>query len=342
MITRRTALRGAGALALGTLATPAIIRSANAQTVALRMQGFLAASQTPQKAFEKLAADLKAESGGRLAITVLPVGGAVAATETLNAISSGVLDGHYSAPSYFAGRDPAFSVLGDTGAAYDSTAQRDKWFTDGGGLALARDVYAKYGLHYVAPVYWPAEHIPARKALNGVDDLKGLKIRVPPGLVSDIISRAGASVVNLPAAEVPNAIESGVIDATDWASPALNMQVGLYRVAKFSISAGHSMPTTEISFNKRKWDGIPAELRQMIERAVAKMSADMRKQLEDEDVKALADAKAMGVTVVDWSAAERSKLRQSTTQVFDELAAKGEMAKKIVDSHRAFMKTVGL
>lgn len=342
MITRRTALKSAAAASLGALSAPFIIAEATAQTVTLRMQGFLASSQSPQKAFEKLANDLRSESGGKLNITVLPVGGAVAATETLNAISSGVLDGHYSAPSYFAGRDPAFAVLGDTGAAYDSADQRDKWFTAGNGTTLARELYAKYGAHYVAPVYWAAEQIPARKALNGVDDFKGLKIRVPPGLVSDMLSRAGASVVNLPAAEVANALESGVIDATDWASPALNMQVGLYRVAKFSISAGHSMPTTEISFNKRKWDSMPAELRQMIERGVAKMSGDLRKELEEEDSRALAEAKGMGVTVVDWSKAERAKLRQSTTTVFDELAAKGELARKIVESHRQYMKTVGL
>jgi TRAP-type mannitol/chloroaromatic compound transport system substrate-binding protein len=341
MITRRTALKSAAAASLGALSAPFIIAEATAQTVTLRMQGFLASSQSPQKAFEKLANDLRSESGGKLNITVLPVGGAVAATETLNAISSGVLDGHYSAPSYFAGRDPAFSVLGDTGGAYDNTTQRDKWF-EAGGLALARELYAKYGAHYVGPVYWAAEHIPSRKPLNGVDDFKGLKIRVPPGLVSDIISRAGASVVNLPAAEVSNALESGVIDATDWASPALNMQVGLYRVAKFSISAGHSMPTTEVSFNKRKWDAMPAELRQMIERGVAKMSIDLRKELDDEDAKALTEAKGMGVTVIDWPKAERARLRQSTTQVFDELAGKGDLAKKIVESHRQYMKSVGL
>ncbi len=338
---RRSFLQaGASALAVSTIGAPFVLRAQS--PITLRMQGFLASSATPHKAFEAFANDLKTASSGRVAITVLPAGGAVAATETLNAISNGILDGHYSAPSFFASRDPGFTLLGDTAAAYDTVDQRDRWFREGGGIALARELYDKYGLHYVDQVFWPSEHIPSRRAIRGVDDLKGIKIRVPPGMIAEVIGRTGASVVNLPGSEVFNALQSGVIDATDWASPGQNQEIGLYKAAKFSVNASHSMPSTEVSFSKKRWDSLPAEVKTLIENGIKKMNADLQPQLRDIDNKALAQMATDGVQVITWDKAEVGKLRAITAKVQSELGEKNPIAKKIFDSHQAFMKRLGI
>lgn len=339
MIDRRKFV-GAGGAAAVTLCAPAVLRAQ--APINLRMQGFLAAASPTHRAFEKFAADLNAASKGRVNLSVLPVGGAVAPTETINAVANGILDGHYSSPSFFASRDPAFTLLGDTGAAYDQVDQRDRWFREGGGIEVARAVYDKYNLHYVDQIYWPSEHIPSRRALNGVADLKGLKIRVPPGMISEVISRAGASVVNLPGAEVFNALQSGVIDATDWASPGQNLEVGLYRAAKFSINASHSMPTTEMSFSKRRWAEVPAEVKTLIQDGIKKMSAGLKEQIKADDEGALKKMAADGVTIIAWPKDEVAKLRAITARVQMELGARNANARSVIDSHRAFMSKLGL
>jgi TRAP-type mannitol/chloroaromatic compound transport system substrate-binding protein len=335
---KRRQILQAGTASLA-LAAPFVLRAQ--APVSLRMQGFLAAGATPQKLFAAFAEDLKSKSNGRINITVLPAGGAVAATETLNAIGNGVLDGHYSAPSFFAARDPAFTLLGDTGAAYRSVDEREAWLRKEGGIALAREVYDKYGLHYVDAVYWPSEHIPARKALNGFNDLRGLKIRVPPGMIAEAMGRAGAAVVNLPGGEVFNALSSGVIDATDWASPSQNHGVGLYKAAKFSVNASHSMPTTEVSISKKKWAELPAEAKKLIEDGVKKLDADLRAAMKSEDAAALEKMKGEGVTVIDWPKAEVDKLRSVTARVQMELGGRNEQARKMLDSLRAHMGKLG-
>lgn len=340
-LTRRTVLHRAGAAAAATAAAgvPSWVR---AQSTTLKIQGFLPATNSPQQALAKLADELKTTSGGRLQLQVLPGGGAVAVTEALDAVKSGILDGNYTAPSYFAAKDPAFTLLGDTGASFNDVGQRDRWWAEGGGTAVARELYARHGLHFVGPVFWASEHIPSRKVLNGVDDLKGLKIRVPPGLIADILGRAGAAVVNVPGGEVFNSLQSGVIDATDWASPALNTQAGLYRAARFSINASHSMPTTDVTVSQRKWEALPAELRTMFEQAVAKMSSELQATLKSEDGKALVSMKEQGVTVVVWSPAEVGRLRTFTQTVQGELAGRNEQARKVYDSLAAFQKKVGV
>lgn len=340
MTTRRRFLQGlAGASTV--LAAPYAVTSANAQAITMRMQGFLPAASPTHRAFEKLAADLDTKSGGRLKISVLPAGGAVAPGETINAIQAGILHGHYSASSFFAARDAAFTVFGDTGASYDTVETRDRWWREGGGEALGKELYASVGLEYVANVFWPSEHIPARRALNGVDDLRNLKIRVPPGMISEVFGRAGAAVVNLPAGEVFNALQSGAIDATDWASPGQNLEVGLYRAARYSVDAAHSMPTTEVGFSQRVWNTIPAELRVLIEQEVRAMSGALKTQIQADDAAAIQRMRADGVSIIQWSRPEIAKLRALTSQIQDGLAGRSPLAKKIIDSHRAFQARVG-
>lgn len=337
MFTRRGFV-ATGAAAL--LAAPAISSPARAQNVSLRMQGFLAAASPTHRAFENWAANLRTKSGGRLNIQALPVGGAVAPGETINAIAAGILDGHYSSSSFFAARDPSFTVFGDTGASYDTVEQRDRWFTEGGGEDLGRELYAASGLVYVANVFWPSEHIPAIKPLRGVADLRGVKIRVPPGFIAEYFGKAGAAVVNLPGGEVFNALQSGVIDATDWASPGQNYEVGLYKAAKFSIDASHSMPGTEIAFGKAKWDALPADLKALILAETRAMSAQLKVQIKADDDAALVKMRAEGVEIITWGKDELAKLRAFTSDVQDTLGARNPLAKKIIDSHRAFQKKI--
>jgi TRAP-type mannitol/chloroaromatic compound transport system substrate-binding protein len=341
MTTRRQFLTAGSAAAAGMIAAPYAITPSRAQAVTLKMQGFLAAASPTHRAFEAWANTIKEKSGGRVTIQALPVGGAVAPGETINAVQAGILDGHYSSSSFFAARDPAFTVFGDTGASYDTVEARDRWWREGGGEDLGRELYASANMTYVANVFWPSEHIPARKALRGVADLKGLKIRVPPGFVAEYFGKAGAAVVNLPGGEVFNALQSGVIDAADWASPGQNHEVGLYKAGKFSINAAHSMPATEIAFNTAKWNALPAELRAMITAEIRAMSAALKTRIKADDDAALVRMKAEGVEIVDWSKEEIGKLRAFTTEVQDALAGRGPMAKKIIDSHRAFQKKVG-
>jgi TRAP-type mannitol/chloroaromatic compound transport system substrate-binding protein len=341
MTTRRSLLKGVAAVTAGAVAAPFAITPSRAQAITLRMQGFLAAASPTHRAFEKWAADLREKSGGRLQISALPVGSTVAPGETINAVTAGILDGHYSASSFFAARDPGFTVFGDTGASYNTVEARDRWWREGGGEELGRELYASANMHYVANVFWPSEHIPAKKALRTVDDLKGLKIRVPPGFVAQYFGKAGAAVVNLPGGEVFNALQSGVIDAADWASPGQNYEVGLYRTAKFSINAAHSMPATEIAFSRTRWQAIPAELQQLILTETRAMSEALKVQIKADDDAALAKMRAEGVEIVDWASAELAKLRAFTSEVQDELAARGPMAKKIIDSHRAFQRRLG-
>ena len=122
------------------VAAPAIHDPARAQGARWRMQTFLAASTPVTQNFEKLAVASKEKSGGAIDIAVLPLNAAVAAGETIAefrpASSTGTTPRRRTSLSR-----PGFSVLGDTLSACPDPVMRDRWFTEGGGLALARQLY---------------------------------------------------------------------------------------------------------------------------------------------------------------------------------------------------------
>lgn len=311
---------------------------ATAQTAKLRMQTFLGPGTAVTVGFEQFAADLKNQTGGAVEVTTLPLGAVVPANDTLEAVRNGVLDGQYSSPPYFAGKDPGFAVLGDTLSAYPDPAVRDRWFTEGGGLVLARELYAQYGLFYVGPVYWPPEWIPMRRPIHRLDDFKGTKLRMPEGLAGDLMKRVGASIVTLPFPEVANALQTGVLDGADLASMSINIGTGIHATAKYAVFARHSMPTTEVSVSMTRWKSISSDNQKKFVDAVAEFSEKQRKVFTDAEKEAIEKAKQMGITMTELPPEDQARFRALTVQVWDEWSKKNAITAKIVDSHRAFLK----
>lgn len=317
--------------------------SGPAAAESFKMQTFLGAGASTTKAFEAMAASLNEATGGEVAIEVLPGKAVVGAAETLEAVENGLLDGQYTAPTYFAGKDPAMGVLGDTLAAYPDSATRDGWFTEGGGLELARELYAGYGLHLVCAVYWPPEQIPSTVAINGVAELEGLKMRAPGGLASDLLSRSGASLVTMGVGESVTAMETGALDATDLANIGLNVALGMHNKAKYSVLARHSMAVTEMSVSMSKWDALSDENKTKFEAACNDMSAELQATLTEEDAAAAAKAETeLGVTMIEFGPEDAAKFRATTLEVWSDWGAKSPMAQKIVDSHKAYLAQLGL
>ena len=164
------------------------------------MQTLWQAGNINQQAFERFAENVKAASGGRLEIEVLPVGAIVSANEAADAVRDGLLDGQHSNEGYLAGKEPAFSLLVDMNMAYESPEQHIMWFKFGGGEELARELLGKWNQHYMGPVSWGAESIPSKKPLRSPADFKGIKMRAPEGMGAAIWRQVGVGVSTLPGA----------------------------------------------------------------------------------------------------------------------------------------------
>jgi TRAP-type mannitol/chloroaromatic compound transport system substrate-binding protein len=262
-------------------------------------------------------------------------------SEILDAIGANILQGSNGGTGYYVGKDPAFALLADFNAGYESPEQLTAWFYEGGGNELARELYAQYGAYFIGPALWGAESIPSKKPLRSVEDFQGLKMRAPEGMGAAIWRKLGVGVSTLPGTEVYTALERGNIEATDWGTLGMNDELGYGDIAPYAIYPGiHSMPANDIAINLEIWNGLPDDLKQVLQEAAIEFNEDsIRSNRElDESFAAKRDPE----TLLEWGPEERRELREVAREVWEEWSEQSEMAKRIYESHIAFMEKNGL
>lgn len=337
-------LRKIGTLALAALAGTAIATAAFAQDFSFKFQSSDPAGNPNFVLQQGWAESVKEKTGGRIAIELLPVESIVAHNETQDAIAAGILDGHVTDTSYFSGKDPAFGLIANPVGAWSAPEEMFDFMANGGGKELMNELLEPYGLHFIGATTPGLEAFVSKVPLNGVDDLKGLKVRAPEGLVQQVFAAAGAAPVNLPGSEVFTSLDKGVIDAADYTVFSTNQAQGLHDVAPHPVYPGfHSMPLVEISLNKAKWDALPDDLKTALEESVAEFALSQVAALAASDLKAVEEAKASGkITVTDWPAEERAKFRTIATGEWAKVAERSDNARKVYDTLTGYLKEKGL
>lgn len=337
-------LKSISKLAFAGLIGAAMSGSVSAQEMTLKFQSSDPAGNPNFILQQGWAESVSAKTGGKVAIELLPVESIVAHNETQDAIAAGILDGHITDTSYFAGKDPAFGLIANPVGAWSSPDEMFAFMNDGGGKELMNELVEPYGLHFIGATTPGLEAFVSKKPLNGVDDLKGLKMRAPEGLVQQVFAAAGAAPVNLPGSEVFTSLDKGVIDAADYSVFSTNQAQGMHDVAPYPVYPGfHSMPLVEISMNKGKWDGLSDDVKAALEESVREFSLSQVAALAARDLEAVAAAKAGGIiTVSDWPAEERAKFRTIATGEWAKVAARSDNAQKVYDVLTTYLKENGL
>ncbi len=314
-----------------------------AQEFHWKMQSLWQAGTINQRVFEAFCENVEAITGGRLAIDPLPVGSVVAYNETLDAVSVGILDAQHGGSGYFAGKDPAFAILGDLNGGYEDARQLHMWLDYGGGIELARELFARYGLYYVGGVSWGVESIPSRTPIRTLDDFRGVKLRAPEGMSQIIFQRIGAAPVNIPGAEVYTALERGVVEAADWGTLGMNDDLGYHNIAPYPLYPGfHSAPMADVAVNMERWNDLPDDVKALVEMAVRDFNREMVERIGLQDAAVAATAAENGVELIDWNREERQRFRDVAVSVWAEYAAGSPMAQRIYESHVAFLRRLGL
>jgi TRAP-type mannitol/chloroaromatic compound transport system substrate-binding protein len=313
-----------------------------AKTIKWKAQAFWSAAELPYKTFVEFCEKVKVLTNGRLEIKPYSGGAIVPVFETLDALESGVIQAAHTAPAYWAGKEPGFAAICDLNGAWSHPWQVDAWFHYKGGMKLLEELYKPFGAYPVGIMLWGMESMPSKKPIAKVEDLKGIKIRTPPGMGSMLFQKLGASVVVMPGGEVYSALDKGVIEATDWGTPSINQRMGFFQVAKyFNYPGFHSMPVGDFVVSLEAWNQLPGDIKQILKTAAREWSWDTIERVAVADVTAVKEMKAKGITPVEWSEEELAKIRAVAVNVWDEYAKKSPMAKKVIDSKKAWLKELG-
>ena len=329
-------------LVVGTAVLALSTTAAMSDTYNWTLQSFWGGGSAPQGVIEDFAERMHTASGGDITINVMPNGAIVPYNQTLQAVGTGILQMHKSTPCYYSGLDPAFGLLCEMNAAYDNPYQFMTWYYQGGGLELAREIYAEYGLYFIGVVPWGVESLPTRTPITTVAEFEGVRVRMPEGPSSDLFAAIGAVPVTVHGSEVYTSLETGVIEATDWSTLSINDAAGLHDVAPYAIYPGiHSIPMGDLSMNLDLWNSLDAETQTLLEMGVRTLALDMLQSFEAADAEVVAHAEEHGVTLIDWSAEERANFRAAAEEIWTATAARSEFAGRVYESQMNWLRSIG-
>lgn len=289
---------------------------------------------------DNLAERIEKASNGRLKIRVYAGGELVPALEVLDAVSRGTVQMGHDSAYYHRGKVPAAQYF--TTIPFGQTVHEiNAWLYYGGGLELWRELYEPFNV-----IPFPAGNTGVQmagwfnKEINSVDDLKGLKMRIP-GVGGEVMQRAGATQVTVPASEIFTSLQTGAIDAAEWVGPYNDLSLGLHKAARYYYYPGwHEMgPMLQCTVNRDAWNLLPADLQEIVGTVCQAINVDMMAEYTWGNAVALEQIKAdPNVELKQLPDDVLRLLKQLSKEVVEEMAAEDEWSARIKASFDEFQR----
>ena len=291
---------------------------------------------------EELARQITSMSGGRLRVKVYAARELVPAFGVFDAVSDGVAQMGHGAAYYWKGKNPAFQFFSTVPFGMNAL-ESSSWLLEGGGLDLWREAYRPYGL-----IPMMAGNTSMQMAgwfnrkIETLGDFKGLKMRIP-GLGGEVLRRLGGTPVNLPGGELLTAMQTGVIDATEWVNPYSDLAFGLHKVAKYYYYPGWHEPGTvlECMVNAEAFAKLPEDLQAIVKNAATAACLNMLSENAARNRGALHSlVHKYKVHVLRLPDPVLAQLGKVSLEVVGALAKESDFAKRVHDSYQKFQQSV--
>src|SRR5712692_182468 len=331
----------AGATGAATLAMPQV---SCAQTITWKYQSTWPSKDIFHDDAVDYAKKVNEMSGGRLKLDVLAAGAVVPAFQLQDAVQSGILDAGHGVCAYWYGKHKAYSLFGTPPSFGWDAHGFLAWFYYGGGEVLYKELVNDIlKLNLVGVLYFPMPTQPLgwfKKEIKSGDDFKGMKYRTV-GLSADVFKEMGAAVTILPGGEIVPAMDRGLLDAAEFNNPSSDLLLGFPDVSKvFMVGSHHQQQESfELSFNKAKYNALPAELKAILRYAAFAATADQFAWgAHDRYSKDLEEIKKRGVQVIRTP----ENVLEAQLKAWDRVIAanKDPYFVKVLDSQKAWAKRV--
>ncbi len=280
-------------------------------------------------------------SGGKFQMKFFEPGALIPANEGFDAVSKGSIDSAWTTAGYDTGKYPALSFF--TAVPFGPTyGEYFAWKKFGGGDELESEIYAKHDMIKIDVfAIGPETSGWFKEEIKELEQLRGMKMRFF-GLGARVMQKIGVSTQLLAGGDIFPALEKGVIDATEFSMPAMDIKYGFYQIAKNNYFPGwhQQVSVSHLLIHKAKWDELPDQYKAMIE--VAAGDSIHYTYAETEYVNPFAMLEMgdkYGVITRRWTDDQIAVFEQTWLEVLEEDAAKDPLFKKVADSYLDFRKT---
>ncbi|MDF1748553.1 MAG: TRAP transporter substrate-binding protein [Alphaproteobacteria bacterium] len=291
----------------------------------------------------KLVADYVSKmSDGRLTIKLYAAGEIAPPLQVMDVVADGGLEMGHGYPPYWAGKLPAMQFF--TPLPFGITTQeQNAWFLYGGGQEIADKVYGELGVKFMPSGNTSVQSAGwFNKEINSIEDYQGMKIR-SGGLGSKVLAKVGATPVQMPLGEVPQALQTNSIDGADFVGPFNDMAFGLHKVAKYCYWPGWMEPcgVLDCFINKAAWDGLSDDLKAIVEAANAMANNVVLSEFVAKNAQAYQTLQTEhGVKMQFLNDETLAVLGKVAGEVIIEASEADALSKEVYDSLMSFRKLV--
>jgi len=286
---------------------------------------------------ERIASRIAALSDNRITVKVFGAGELVGGLAGFDAVSGGQADMYHAAEYYWQGKSPAFNFF--AAVPFGMTAnERNAWIRFGGGQELWDRLSADFNVKpFIAGNSGPQLGGWYNKVIHSVDDLQGLRIRMP-GLGGEVMRRLGATPVTKAGGEIFQALAQGNLDASEWIGPWNDLAFGFHTIVKNYYFPGIHEPGTTLSMgmNKALWDDLSDQDKAIIQAACDAENDIMHADYNYQNGRALRElVDTHGVTLRRFSDDVLKAMGDVAKDVLAETANADPVTRKVHDSYMA-------
>ena len=279
-------------------------------------------------------------SEGAVNIHVYAAGELVPALSAFDAVSEGKADMYHGAEYYWQGRSRAFNFFAAVPFGMTAT-EINAWIHHDGGKQLWDELSAGFN---IKPLMCGNSGCQAggwfRKEINTLEDLQGLRIRIP-GLGGEVFRRLGATPVTKPGGEIFLALSQGNIDAAEWIGPWNDMAFGFHTIADYYYFPGIHEPGTVLSLglNLDLWNDMSAWEQAVIRDAAESENSYMWAEFNAQNARALdVLVNQHGVKLRRFPDHILRQMKRVAREVLEETAAENALTRRVYDSFKASLE----
>lgn len=291
----------------------------------------------------RLAERIDVMSNGRLKLRLFAASELVPALEVFDAVSNGAAEMAHTAALFWQGKAaaaPFFTAVPFGLAPVEHVA----WVEHGGGQELWDELYAPFKLKpFMAGNTGFQMGGWYKRPVNSLEDFKGLKIRMP-GLGGQVLEKLGAAPVTIAPGEILPALQSGVIDATEFLGPFSDMAMGFHKAVKHYYWPGFHEPngTGEALISLDAWNALDDDLKAIVENACRAENAYALSEAEWQNASALKRLQEeFQVNVRPYPAEILDAARIASKEVMDGFITKDDLSARIYASMTAAKNRLG-
>jgi TRAP-type mannitol/chloroaromatic compound transport system substrate-binding protein len=288
---------------------------------------------------------IEAITDGGFVIEVNEPGSIVATDGEWDSVQSGTLDGAFTTP---VNNKKAFGSVAGLFTEYAASPNPDQmaaWYIIGDGMALEQELIDNTPGYDMVMTLGPfaasgaEEELCTNKKLENVESLKGMKIRTF-GDWGKILDEIGASVVGMPAGDVYEALQRGVLDACELSDRTTNMSFGIHEVTKYWYHPGIHAPLATFDFyvNKDAFNALPDSYKELLR--VTQESALMRNivLMPARNIEATKELKEVGVELLETPREIQLFLVEKAYEMWQAEAAEDPFFAKVYENQWEFVR----